>query len=276
MARRSPEEMLAVLEQQAREDDAFEAPMHALAAMSDAELDDHLRGLGLDPAQLEREALTLFAEASPAEAASALPSAVQAVPQQAGKSSFAGETRRRRPLAVAAWLAAGAAAATAGGALLYSLTRPAPEQPAPPAPSPSPSGAPLRSPRADACGDDAVGRTKDRRGGAGPGAPRRVPPPPRSCETGRPRRGRRAGRPGAARSREARAEGQAAQAARALTPANTAPTSAHRKETPRTISRFGATNSRSSRAYWVGAATRQTPRASRRVRRASRIERFAS
>ena len=146
MARRSPEEMLAVLEAQAREDEAFEAPMRELAAMSDAQLDEHLRGLGLDPAQLEREALTLFVEAAPAEAAGALPSAVQAVPQQAGKSSFAGETRRRRPLAVAAWLAAGAAAATAGGALLYSLTRPAPEQPAPPAPSPSPSEAPSTLP----------------------------------------------------------------------------------------------------------------------------------
>jgi hypothetical protein len=146
MARRSPEEMLAVLEQQAREDDAFEAPMLALAAMGDAELDDHLRGLGLDPAQLETGALALFIESSPAEASSALPSAVQAVPQQAGKSSFAGETRRRRPLAFAAWLAAGAATATAGGALLYSLTRPAPEQPAPPAPSPSPSEAPSAAP----------------------------------------------------------------------------------------------------------------------------------
>ena len=146
MARRSPEEMLTVLEQQAREDEAFEAPMRELAAMSDAQLDDHLRGLGLDPAQLEKEALALFVDASPADAStSALPSAVQAVPQHGGKA-FTGETRRRRPLGVAAWLAAGAAAATAGGALLYSLTRPAPEQPAPPAPSPSPSEAPSAAP----------------------------------------------------------------------------------------------------------------------------------
>jgi hypothetical protein len=140
MARRNPEQILAVLEEQAREDEAFEARMHALAAMSDAELDDHLRGLGLDPAQLEREALALFITAPP-EAGSSLPSAVQAVPQQAPRV-FTAETRRRRPLTVAFWLAAGAAAATGGGALLYSLTHPAPEQPAPPAPSPSPSEAP--------------------------------------------------------------------------------------------------------------------------------------
>jgi len=140
MAPRTPEQILAILEEQAREDEAVEAQMRALAAMSDAQLDDHLRGLGLDPAQLEREALAMFVEA-PAEARSSLPSAVQAVPQQAGKP-FARETRRRRPLTVALWLAAGAAAATAGGALVYSLTHPGPEQPAPPAPSPSPTESP--------------------------------------------------------------------------------------------------------------------------------------
>jgi hypothetical protein len=144
MARRSPEQILAVLEEQAREDEAFEAPMRELAAMSDAQLDEHLRGLGLDPVQLEKEALALFVE-PPAEARSSLPSAVQAVPQQVPRP-FAGETRRRRPLTVAAWLAAGAAAATAGGALLYSLTHRGPEQPTPPAPSPSPSEAPSSSP----------------------------------------------------------------------------------------------------------------------------------
>jgi hypothetical protein len=140
MARRSPEQILAVLEEQAREDAAVEARMQALAEMSDAQLDDHLRGLGLDPAQLEREALALFITA-PAEADRSLPSAVQAVPQQAPRA-FMAETRRRRPLTVALWLAAGAAAASGGGALLYSLTHPAREQPAPPAPSPSPSEAP--------------------------------------------------------------------------------------------------------------------------------------
>lgn len=146
MARRSPEQMLAVLEEQAREDEAFDAQMRALAAMSDAELDDHLRGFGLDPAQLEREALTLYIQ-PPTEAGRGVPLAVQAVPQQAGKP-FVGEGRRRRPLAFAAWLAAGAAAATGGGALLYTLTHPAPEHAAPPAPAPAPapSEAPSSSP----------------------------------------------------------------------------------------------------------------------------------
>lgn len=140
MARRSPAEILAVLEDQAREDEAVEARMHALAAMSDAELDDHLRGLGLDPAQLEREALAMFVDA-PGEPRSSLPSAVQAVPQRAPRA-FTPEARRRRPLTVALWLAAGAAAATGAGALVYTLTHPSPEQPAPPAPSPSPSEVP--------------------------------------------------------------------------------------------------------------------------------------
>lgn len=140
MARRSPEQILAVLEEQAREDEAVEAQMQALAAMSDAQLDDHLRGLGLDPAQLEREALSLFI-AAPPESRSSLPSAVQAVPQQAPRA-FTAEPRRRRQLTVALWLAAGAAAATAGGALVYSLTHGGSEQPSPPAPAPSPSEAP--------------------------------------------------------------------------------------------------------------------------------------
>jgi hypothetical protein len=136
MAPRTPDQILAVLEEQAREDEVFDAEMRAIAAMSDAQLDEHLRGLGLNTAQLEKEALALYVEA---------PSAVQAVPQQASKA-FAGATRRRRPLAVAAWLAAGAAAATVGGALLYSLTHRAPEQPAPPAPAPSPSSSPEPAP----------------------------------------------------------------------------------------------------------------------------------
>ncbi|HEX8796005.1 MAG TPA: hypothetical protein VF765_33880 [Polyangiaceae bacterium] len=141
MARRSPAEILAVLEDQAREDEAVEAQMNALAAMSDAQLDDHLRGLGLDPAQLEREALAMFVDA-PGESRGSLPSAVQAVPQEAPRAFAAEPRRRRRPLTVALWLAAGAAAATGGGALVYSLTHPSPEQPAPPAPSPPPTEAP--------------------------------------------------------------------------------------------------------------------------------------
>lgn len=140
MARRSPAEILAVLEDQAREDEAAEAQMHALAAMSDAQLDDHLRGFGLDPAQLEREALAMFVDA-PGESRSSLPSAVQAVPQKAPRP-FVAEARRRRPLTVALWLAAGAAAATGGGALLYSLTRPSPEQPASPTPPSAPTEVP--------------------------------------------------------------------------------------------------------------------------------------
>jgi hypothetical protein len=143
MARRSPEEMLAVLEDQAREDEAVDAQMRALAAMSDAELDDHLRGIGLEPEQLEREALALYIQ-PPVESGSSLPTAVQAVPQQAPRP-FVGGTHRRRPLAVAAWLAAGAAAATAGGALFYALTHPRAEQPAPHVPAPSPSEAPSGS-----------------------------------------------------------------------------------------------------------------------------------
>jgi hypothetical protein len=141
MARLSPEQVLEVLERQAREDAAVEAEIAAIAALSDAQLDDALRGAGLDPAELEAQAGALFD-------AHLGPAAVQAVAQETPRG-LADRPRRRRPAALAVWLAAGAAAATAGGALLYSLTHREPqEQPVPepstPNPSPSPSAPPQR------------------------------------------------------------------------------------------------------------------------------------
>lgn len=136
MARLSPEQVLDILERQAREDAAVEAEIAAIAALGDAQLDEALRGAGLDPAELEAQADALFG-------AHLGPAAVQAVAQDAAVP-LADRPRRRRPIAVAAWLAAGAAAATAGGALLYSLTHRQPEEqpvpePSTPAPLPSPS-----------------------------------------------------------------------------------------------------------------------------------------
>ena len=60
MARLSPEQVLDVLERQAREDKAVEAEIAAIAALSDAQLDEALRGAGLDPAELEAQAGDLF------------------------------------------------------------------------------------------------------------------------------------------------------------------------------------------------------------------------
>jgi hypothetical protein len=136
----TPEQIMAVLEQQAREDAAVEAEIQAVAALTDAQLDEELRRAGLDLADLEAQAEALFQEGQ------AQPP-VQAVAQDTARA-LADRPRRRRPAAVAVWLAAGAAAATAGGALLYSLTHRQPEahpvpEPSTPAPSPSPSSAPL-------------------------------------------------------------------------------------------------------------------------------------
>jgi hypothetical protein len=137
MAQRSPEAIWKVLEQQSREDEAVEAQVQAIAAMSDAELDAELRGFGLDPTALETQALALLKVAGSGDGA------VQAVDAHA-PAAFARPARRRRPVAVAVWLAAGAAAVTAGGALIYSMVREhPPEQPAPPpSPVPAPSPAP--------------------------------------------------------------------------------------------------------------------------------------
>jgi hypothetical protein len=136
MAQRGPEAIWSVLEQQSREDEAAEAQVHAIAAMSDAELDAELRSCGLDPAALEAQALTL------SKVAGAGDDAVQAVDAHE-PPALSRPARRRRPVAVAVWLAAGAAAVTAGGALIYSMVREhPPDQPAPPPSSPVPAPSP--------------------------------------------------------------------------------------------------------------------------------------
>jgi len=60
MRKRTAEEILRVMQQQAKEDDAVERDAKALAAMSDAELDAELRRRGLDPRELEKQAEALY------------------------------------------------------------------------------------------------------------------------------------------------------------------------------------------------------------------------
>jgi hypothetical protein len=60
MRKRTAEEILRVLEQQASEDAAVERDAKALAAMTDEELDAELRRRGMDPRELEKEAEAIY------------------------------------------------------------------------------------------------------------------------------------------------------------------------------------------------------------------------
>jgi hypothetical protein len=138
MAQLSPIQILEELTRQMREDQHAMAEMQAIAAMSDADLDAELRSYELDPAQLETQALAIYEAGAPGTASG---TPVQAVPLHA-PLRLADVPRRRRPVAVAVWLAAAAVTATAGG-LIYTMLHRAPEQPSPTPPAPSPSTTPL-------------------------------------------------------------------------------------------------------------------------------------
>ena len=138
MSQLSPIQILEELTRQMREDQSVDAEMQAIAAMSDAELDAELRSYELDPAQLEAQALAIYEAGGAHGTANGSP--VQAVPLHA-PLRMADVPRRRRPVAVAIWLAAAAAAATTGG-LIYTWMHQSPEQPSPVPPSPSTAPAP--------------------------------------------------------------------------------------------------------------------------------------
>jgi hypothetical protein len=140
MAQLTPIQILEELTRQTREDQFVDAEMQAIAAMSDAELDAELRSYELAPAQLEAQALAIY-EAGGAHANG---SPVQAVPLHA-PLRMADVPRRKRPVAVAVWLAAAAVTATAAGGLIYTMLHQAPEQPSPAPPAPSPSTRPAPS-----------------------------------------------------------------------------------------------------------------------------------
>jgi hypothetical protein len=142
MPQLGPIEILEELTRQMREDAAVEGEMQAIAAMSDAELDAELRSYELDPAQLETQALAIHEAGGPPAAAIGRP--VKAVPLHAPRPLAEG-SRRRRPVAVAVWIAAAAAAAATTGGLIYTWMHPPQEQPLPAPPAPSPSTMPAPS-----------------------------------------------------------------------------------------------------------------------------------
>ena len=107
MAQLTPIQILEELTRQMREDQSALAEMQAIAAMSDAELDAELRSYELDPARIEAQALSIY-EAGGVHANG---SPVQAVPLHA-PLRMADVPRRKRPVAVAVWLAAAAVTAT--------------------------------------------------------------------------------------------------------------------------------------------------------------------
>jgi len=139
MAQLTPIQILEELTRQMREDQSVDAEMQAIAAMSDAELDAELRSYELDPAQLEAQALAIYEAGGAHGTANGSP--VQAVPLHAPLRT-ADVPRRKRPVAVAVWLAAAAVTATAAGGLIYTMTHPSPEHPSPAPPPPSPSASP--------------------------------------------------------------------------------------------------------------------------------------
>jgi len=103
MSKRHPEEILAVLEEQAAEDEA-----RAIAKMSDADLDEELRRAGVDPEQALASAPA--APDAPAPAGSA--------PTSASPRSTSREHGRRTRRSVA-WT--GAVVAAAGLAIVFAL-----------------------------------------------------------------------------------------------------------------------------------------------------------
>ncbi len=133
---RSAQEVWQVMEEQAAEDAAWADAMASVSAMSDADLDAELQGLGLEPVRLEREALALW-EVQDAGATAQAVAAAEPPP-----------TKRRRPVAMAVWIAASAAAAATAGGLIYTLMHhpEAPPAPEPPVPSPSVPPPPVEPP----------------------------------------------------------------------------------------------------------------------------------
>src|SRR5260370_8702958 len=99
MARRNPEEILSVLEQQALEDE-----MREIAKMSDADLDEELRRAGVDP----QEAI---------KSAPAAPGA----PLSSGSASASAMPLRRRMRGPVAWT--GGVAVAAALAMVFVLKR---------------------------------------------------------------------------------------------------------------------------------------------------------
>ncbi len=148
---RSSEEVWSRMVEQAAEDVAWRHAIDEVAALSDEQLDAELRGVELDPKELEREALALFVREKPAEAGEA--GQANEAGKPLGQSVFQPPQRlatRRRPVAVAVWLAAAAVTTTAVGGLLYTLLhhpseQPAPQPSAPPPPEPAPSTPPVES-----------------------------------------------------------------------------------------------------------------------------------
>ncbi len=107
-----PIALWAVLEEQAAEDEAWEAAEREVVALTEAQLDERLRRDGLDPEELERAALSLLEEQAPG-------APVQAVAQVVDLSDA-----RKRKLRAPLWLAAAATTAVAAGAALYAQLAP--------------------------------------------------------------------------------------------------------------------------------------------------------
>ena len=129
---RSSEQVWSRMLEQAAEDAAWRHAIDEVAAMSDEQLDAELRGMDLDPAELEREALALFIRPAPAVA--------NGPPGQSVFDRPRAVAQRRRPVAIAVWLAAAAVATAGAGGLVYTLLHRSPEPPAPqPAPPPEPA-----------------------------------------------------------------------------------------------------------------------------------------
>jgi hypothetical protein len=139
MTTRSSEEVWARMVEQAAEDVAWRHAIDEVAAMSDEQLDAELRGVELDPKELEREAVALFIRPPP-----------EGGGQPVGENVFQRPVtpQRRRPLAMAVWLVAAAVATAGAGGLLYTWLHHPSEQPAPP-PPPAPSPEPLPPPPVD-------------------------------------------------------------------------------------------------------------------------------
>jgi hypothetical protein len=129
---RSSEEVWSLMVEQAAEDAAWRQAIDDVAALSDEQLDAELRGMELDPAELEREAIALFIRPRSEPEGKLVGQDVFQRPAAASK--------RRRPVAVALWLAAAAVGTVGAGGLLYTLLHqpPSPQVPPPPEPTPPP------------------------------------------------------------------------------------------------------------------------------------------
>jgi hypothetical protein len=143
MAQLQPEEILKILEDQAREDDALDAEAVAIARMSDDELDAALAEHGVTPAMVAKSVEALLGEAgmAPEPDPPPPPLVAIAVPQPAPVIHIDARRKRRR----IAWVLAAAAGTAAAGGAIYAATHATPS-PAPAPPSPREPPAPVEPP----------------------------------------------------------------------------------------------------------------------------------